>query len=195
MDANDESAQYAREADHKQTSAFERNFDQDHQQTLTRSREISPQNTSGHRAYGFESQPQPGPSVVNKTGDNTDKVINRIEPYYKCLYCGMETPYTHVIKRHAAEKHIPVYNYYCHHEDGHCTLLREPPHRRGKIMDHYRMHHGGVPSGDIINQRRVMRPCEPMCLFCTQTVQTWKQFYACFAAHCLVEPASSNVGY
>ncbi|KAJ5886687.1 uncharacterized protein N7473_009361 [Penicillium subrubescens] len=145
-------------------------------------------------ALGNEEMPPPPPPLANESGDNEEKEIDRTRPYYKCCICGMETPTLHVIKRHAADKHFPEYEYYCHHDDGHCTLLREPPRRRDKILDHYRMHHGGVPVGNIINQKRVPLPCESVCKFCPRNVQTWKQFYACFAEHCFVKPASSNIG-
>lgn len=143
-------------------------------------------------ALGNEEMPPP--PLANESVDNGEKEIDRTRPYYKCLICGMETPHSHVIKRHAADKHYAEFKYYCHHEDGHCRLLEKPPHRRDKILDHYRLHHGGVPRGDIINQRRAPLPCEPVCIFCTRTVQNWKQFYACFAKHCLITPVSSNAG-
>lgn len=145
-------------------------------------------------ALGNEEMPPPPPPLANESGENKDREFDRTQPYYKCIICGMETRTLHVIKRHAADKHFPEFEYHCHHENGQCRHLRGAPRRRDKILEHYRMHHGAVPVGDIINRRRVPLPCESVCKFCPRTIQTWKQFYTCFAEHCLVEPASSNVG-
>lgn len=118
------------------------------------------------------------------------KLINETEAFYRCWECGIVTNTKHVLKRHVSHSHHPEFVYRCHYKD--CTTLKTPCHHRHKLLDHYRFFHGGVPSSDIINNKRELLPCPPICPFCSITIQTWREFYECYVFHCGVVPEPSE---
>jgi WD40 repeat protein len=105
------------------------------------------------------------------------KLINETEAFYRCWECGIVTHSKHVLKRHVSNSHHPELVYRCHYED--CTNLKNPCHRRDKLLDHYRFFHGGISSSDIINNKRELLPCPPICPICSITIQTCPEFYEC----------------
>ncbi|CEJ57157.1 hypothetical protein PMG11_05862 [Penicillium brasilianum] len=111
--------------------------------------------------------------------------------YYRCQAdnCGFEGSNKATFKRHVEVQHYPRWEFYCHHDNNCCTSLATRPRRKDKIREHYKNHHKEFPSDDIIKDRKVLLPCETVCI-CSRTVYDWDDFYQCFMEHCKCEPPS-----